>query len=192
MPTDFETITRIIKHRRSVFPPSFTSAAIPKELLSELLACAHTAPTHKLTQPWRFVVFREDGLPKLADHLAMLYKENTPAEQFIQKKYDNTREKVLQSGAVIAIVVSYSGAVPQWEELAATACAVQNLWLAASAAGIGGYWSSPGTVSAMGDFLALAGNEECLGFFYMGYHTEPPREANRRPLMAAIRWEEHG
>lgn len=90
----------------------------------------------------------------------------------------------------MAIVVSYSGAVPQWEEVAATACAVQNLWLAASAAGIGGYWSSPGTIKHIGDFLGLAGNEECLGFFYMGYHDEPPRAANRRPIAEKVQWEE--
>ena len=89
-----------------------------------------------------------------------------------------------------AIVTSYSGVVPRWEEVAATACAVQNLWLAASAAGIGGYWSSPGTIKHMGDFLGLSTNEECLGFFYMGYHDEPQRTANRSPLAEKVRWEE--
>lgn len=188
--THFETIKQVINHRRAIFPASYTSQAIPKELLTELLDCADAAPTHKLTQPWRFVVFREGGLERLADQLATLYKAHTPPEQFLQKKFESTRDKVLRSGAVVAIVASYSGAVPQWEELAATACAVQNLWLAASAAGIGGYWSSPGTIKHIGDFLALAPNEECLGFFYMGYHNEPARTANRRPLVEKIRWEE--
>ena len=187
---DFEALKKIISYRRAVFPPSYTDQAIPAELLIELLDCANAAPTHKLTQPWRFVVFRENGLTRLADRLAALYKAQTPAEQFLQKKLENTREKVLQSGAVIAIVVSYSGAVPQWEELAATACAVQNLWLGASAAGIGGYWSSPGTVKHLSEFLKVAEHEECLGFFYMGYHDEPPREANRQPVTEKIRWKD--
>lgn len=188
--THFETIKHIINHRRAVFPPSYTGQVIPKELLTELLDCADAAPTHKLTQPWRFVVFREQGLSRLADQLASLYKAHTSPEQFLQKKLESTRDKVLRSGAVMAIVVSYSGLIPQWEELAATACAVQNLWLAASAADIGGYWSSPGTIKHIGDFLGLAENEECLGFFYMGYHNEPPRIANRRPLGEKVRWEE--
>ncbi len=191
MPTsDFEAIKQLIKQRRAVFPPSYTGRVIPKELLIDLLDCANAAPTHKLTQPWRFVVFREGGLTRLADQLAALYQAHTPAEQFLKKKQESTREKVLQSGAVIALVVSYSGTLPKWEELAATACAVQNLWLAASAAGIGGYWSSPGTIKHMGDFLTLADHEECIGFFYMGYHDELPREANRRPVTEKIRWEE--
>ncbi|MGK6349807.1 nitroreductase family protein [Parapedobacter sp. DT-150] len=188
--SDFDTIKRIIKHRRSIFPPSYTRTEIPKELLTELLECAVTAPTHKLTQPWRFIVFREGGLMRLADELATLYTAHTPTEQFLQKKYENTREKVLQSGAVIAIVTAYSGEVPRWEELAATACAVQNLWLAAAAADIGGYWSSPGTVKHMVDFLGLADHEECLGFFYMGYHAEPERAANRQSVDDKIQWEE--
>jgi len=188
--SDFETIIRIIKQRRAVFPPSYTKKAIPKDVLIKLLDCANAAPTHKLTQPWRFVVFRDSGLARLADQLAELYKIHTPSERFLQKKYENTREKVLQSGAVVAIVTSYSGMIPQWEELAATACAVQNLWLAATATGIGGYWSSPGSIDYMGDFLALADHEACLGFFYMGYHTEPAREPNRRAIIEKIRWED--
>ncbi len=186
----FETITKVIHHRRAVFPPSYIQRAIPKALITELLDCANAAPTHKLTQPWRFVVFRERGLSKLADQLSSLYKTHTPPEQFLQKKFESTREKIQRSGAVVAIIVSYSGVVPQWEEIAATACAVQNLWLAASAAGIGGYWSSPGTIKYMGDFLRLAEHEACLGFFYMGYHEEPLRPAKRDPLAEKVRWEE--
>ncbi|WP_353195150.1 nitroreductase [Parapedobacter defluvii] len=188
--TVYQVIKQAIKQRRAIFPPSYIKKEIPKTLLVELLECANTAPTHKLTQPWRFIIFRENGREKLADQLAEQYKTHTSPEQFLQKKYENTREKVLQSGAVIAIVVSYSGSLPQWEELAATACAVQNLWLAASAAGIGGYWSSPGTIKYMGDFLSLAANEECLGFFYMGFHDESAREATRKPVLEKIQWEE--
>ena len=188
--TAYESIQQVIKQRRAIFPPSYLQKEIPKTLLTELLDCANMAPSHKLTQPWRFVVFQKKGLTRLGDELAELYKTHTAPEQFLPKKHANTREKVLQSGAVIAIVVSYSGAVPQWEELAATACSVQNLWLAASAAGIGGYWSSPGTIKHMSDFLGLSPNEECLGFFYMGYHEEPMRIANRRPIKEKIQWEE--
>ncbi len=188
--TTYESVKQAIKQRRAIFPPSYIQKEIPKTLLIELLDCANAAPTHKLTQPWRFVVFRENGLIKLAEQLAEQYKMHTPPEQFLQKKYENTREKVLQSGAVIAIVVSYSGALPQWEELAATACAVQNLWLAASATGIGGYWSSPATIKYLDEFLSLNGNEECVGFFYMGFHDEPARAATRKPIEEKIRWEE--
>lgn len=187
---DSNSLQELIKNRRSIFPDSYTDRELSKETLLQLLECANTAPTHKLTQPWRFTVFRGDALIRLADKLASLYQENTPAALFLQKKYEATRRNVLRSAAVIAINIHYSGEVPKWEELAATACAVQNLWLAASAEGIGGYWSSPGSIKHMADFLALADGEECLGFFYMGYHAEPQRGANRTPVAEKIRWEE--
>jgi|SRR5690606_3018193 len=183
-------LQELITNRRSIFPDRYTGREVSKETLIRLLECANTAPTHKLTQPWRFTVFRGEGRARLADKLASLYRENTAPEQFLPKKYEATRKKVLQSAAVIAIQIRYSGAVPQWEELAATACAVQNLWLAASAEGIGGYWSSPGAIKHMGGFLGLAEGEECLGFFYLGYHEEPPRDANRTPVADKITWEE--
>lgn len=183
-------LQQLIKERRSIFPDSYTGREVSKETLFRLLECANTAPTHKLTQPWRFTVFRGDGLARLADKLAALYRDTTAPEHFLPKKYEATQKKVRQSAAVIAINIRYSGALPQWEELAATACAVQNLWLAASAEGIGGYWSSPGTIKHMGDFLGLTEGEECLGFFYMGYHDEPPRDANRTPVSDKVRWEE--
>lgn len=188
--TTFDLVAKVVRLRRSVFPVSYYQREIPKTVLLELLDCANAAPTHKLTQPWRFVIFRGNGLIRLADELARLYKVHTPAAQFLEKKFEQTREKVLQSGAVVAIVVAYSGAVPRWEELAATACAVQNLWLTASSAGIGGYWSTPATTEHLGSFLKLADNETCIGLFYMGYHGEPEREPNRTPITEKIRWEE--
>lgn len=188
---DSNALQHLIKHRRSIFPDSYTDRELSKDTLLRLLECANAAPTHKLTQPWRFTVFRGDALRRLADKLASLYQEHTPAERFLQKKHDATRRKVLRSGAVIVINIHYSGEIPQWEELAATACAVQNLWLAAAAEGIGAYWSSPGTIKHLGDFLGLGEDEACLGFFYMGYHEEPPREANRTPIAEKIQWEEH-
>ncbi|SEM08881.1 Nitroreductase [bacterium A37T11] len=185
-----QELINLIKNRRSIFPASYTREEISKETLLEVIEAANTAPTHKLTQPWRFTIFRGNGLVKLADKFAELYQEGTPAPLFMQKKLDATREKVLQSSAVIAINLHVSGALPEWEELAATACAVENLWLAASALGIGGYWSSPGTISQLSDFLNLAPNEKCIGLFYMGYHQEEPKAANRKSVETVVRWEE--
>ncbi|RQP18842.1 MAG: hypothetical protein EAS52_04195, partial [Parapedobacter sp.] len=72
--TVYQVIKQAIKQRRAIFPPSYIKKEIPKTLLVELLECANTAPTHKLTQPWRFIIFRENGREKLADQLAEQYK----------------------------------------------------------------------------------------------------------------------
>ena len=58
--------------------------------------------------------------------------------------------------------------VPEWEEIAATSMAVQNMWLTCTAHDIGCYWSTPKYVKKMNNFFKLKENERCLGFFYMG------------------------
>ena len=55
----------IIKNRRSVFPKSYTDEKIDKRIIMEMLENANWAPTHKLTQPWRFCVFEGDGIKRL-------------------------------------------------------------------------------------------------------------------------------
>ena len=98
--------------------------------------------------------------------------------------------KATQSAAAIAIVVNFSGAVPEWEEIAATACAVQTMWLAATSIGLGGYWASPGLINHIGPFLKLEENQRCIGLFYIGKPKEvEKREAVRSPLEDKIRWE---
>lgn len=186
----FKNIKKLITHRRSVFQRDFNSKKISKKILLHLLECADAAPTHKRTQPWRFVVYRGEGRQKLADALAAMYQQATPPDKFLEKKAEDLRSKALKSEAVIMISVQYSGAVPAWEELAATAAAVQNLWLAATAKSIGGYWSSPGLISQAQQYFGLPANEECLGFFYMGYHDLPAQTPSRSPLNDKIRWEE--
>ena len=78
--------------------------------------------------------------------------------------------------------------LPEWEEIAAVACAVQNMWLTATAHGLGAYWSTPGAINAVGDFVELAEGERCLGFFYMGYTDAPHPEGKRAPLADKVQW----
>lgn len=185
-----EALLSLIKSRRSIFPVSYIDKPIAKELIMEFLECAQQAPNHKLTEPWRFIVFREDGLAKLAAELQSQYVKATSKEIFLEKKYRSIEDKVRRSGAVIAVCLHESGKVPQWEELAAVAAAVQNLSLAASAKGVGSYWSSPATLSGMRPFLSLDSNESCIGLIYMGYHNETPKEGNREGLQGKVSWVE--
>jgi nitroreductase len=191
MEKEIDILNTIIKRRRSIFPISYTKQEIPVEVISQILESANYAPTHKLTEPWRFVVFRNEGKWKLGEQLARLYKENTPAASFLQKKYDSITEKVRQSSCVIAINAQLNpDKLPAWEEIAALACAVQNMALTAEALNVGAYWSSPEMISYLGDFLQLGENEKCFGLFYMGYHNEEVRPAKRTPIENKVRWVE--
>lgn len=184
------TSDSLIRSRRSIFPPSYTSQPIAKETLLELLENANYAPTHRITQPWRFTVFTGEGLKTLADFMGENYRQTTPAASFSQVKYDVTRDKILKSGAVIAINVElHPDLVPEWEEIAATAAAVQNIWLSAWERGIGGYWSTPGAaLGPLAEFLNLPENQKNIGLFYLGYHNAPVVPARRTPIEEKIAW----
>jgi len=182
------TIQDLIKYRRSVFPKNYIDKPIHKEIILELLKCAVQAPTHKLTQPWKFTVFTGEGLIKLADELKKQYKKSVSKDDYSKKKAESIQQKVLQSGAVIAICLHESGKIPKWEELAAVASAVQNLTLAASAQDIGSYWSSSKLIHELDSFLNLSKNESCIGLFYMGYHKEKPSLGKRSPIKEKITW----
>jgi nitroreductase len=189
MEKDIDVLQSIIKRRRSVFPVSFTQEEIPVEAIETILESANYAPTHKMTQPWRFSVFRKAGKTRLGQELARTYKENTPEELFLQKKYDAFGVKFEQSSCVIVLKAQLHPALlPEWEEVASLACAVQNMALTAEALNIGAYWSSPGPVANMREFLDLQENEQVYGVFYMGYHNAPAAEAKRTPMAEKVKW----
>ena len=191
MENEITILNNIIKRRRSIFPASYTRQEIPVPVIRQILESANYAPTHKLTEPWRFIVFRNEGKIKLGQELARLYKESTQPNQFLQKKYDSITEKAGQASCIITLNASLnSDKVPEWEELAALACAVQNMALTAEAHHIGAYWSSPGMIANLKEYLNLGEQEKCFGLFYMGYHNEEPREAKRTPIEDKIKWVE--
>ncbi|WP_316800692.1 nitroreductase [Pedobacter frigidisoli] len=188
MSTAYETIVKVIKERRSIFPASYIKKEIPVEVINQILETANYAPTHKLTQPWRFTVIRKGALAKLGEELGKLYKELVSPQNFLQKKYDSFAEKTDQADCIIAINMAVSGKIPEWEELAAVSCAVQNMALTAESLKVGAYWSSPPLIDGLGEFLGLKANEKCIGLFYMGYHNEQPWKSNRTSIEEKVTW----
>jgi len=78
--------------------------------------------------------------------------------------------------------------VPEWEEIAATAMAVQNMWLTCTAYGIGCYWSSPKTLTIHNEFFELSEGEQCLGIMYLGYHDLPDLPSQRGDIQQKVTW----
>lgn len=189
MENETEILSGIIQRRRSIFPPAYTGEEIPAELISKIVESANYAPTHKLTQPWRFIICRKEGKLKLGRELARLYRETTAAAQFLQKKYDGIIDKAARASCIIVINAQlHPELLPEWEEIAALGCAVQNMSLMAAASGVGAYWSSPAMLSGLEGYFGLAEGERCFGLFYMGFHREEPREAKRSPMAEKLRW----
>lgn len=188
----FEQLEKVITSRRAVFPPLFEKGTIPDDKIWKILEMANWAPSHKKTEPWRFVVLRDQALDRFGKHLTQLYKEKTPPEKFSELKYKKIGQKIEMSDCVIAICMKRHEAsgLPEWEEEAAVACAVQNLWLSASALGLGGYWSSPGIIINHPEFFDLADDEKCMGIFYLGLAPIANKPSERGDIKAKVRWME--
>ncbi len=183
-------INKIIRERRSVYPKFYNERQIEEEVLLQILENANWAPTHKLTEPWRFIVFRGESRKVLGDYLAAAYRKNTDAAAFSEFKYQKKRKKVLQANVIIAICMQRDPEerIPEWEEMAATACAVQNMQLTCHAYGIGCYWSTPKGILAADEFLKLPEGQRCLGLLYMGYHDAPKLSGTRGDVRQKIRF----
>lgn len=181
-------INQTIRARKSVYPRQYIDKTIPKNIIEELLENANHAPTHKLTEPWRFKIFQGEAKTKLATFLAATYQET--ANEFSESKYEKIQSNIMSAGAVIAIVLHRDPAqrVPEWEEIAAVACAVQNMWLACQQYGLGGYWSSPDLRNHLGKHVTLQANETCLGFFYLGYCESNDRVIKKGAINDKVAW----
>ncbi|GGB89916.1 nitroreductase family protein [Dyadobacter sediminis] len=191
MEQTIEAVNNIIRSRRSIQPQNYIQKEIPDDIIRTILENANYAPTHKLTEPWRFIVFKGESLKRLAGFFSERYRTITPPESFSQAKYEAAGEKVLRSGCVIIISAElHPEKLPEWEEVAAVACAVQNMWLTATAYGIGSYWSSPGILKELSQFLELDENQKCLGLYFMGYHDAAAAPARRTPIEDKITWAE--
>jgi len=178
----------LIKSRRSIFPDQYDGRPIERETLEKLLAAANWAPTHKRTEPWRFKVFTGQAKEDLGAFLSKKYQQTDPRPQ--QQKIKKFQDNPSRSAAVIAICMQRDPkeGLPEWEEVAATAMAVQNMWLCCTQLGIGSYWSSPGLIRYLGEHIPLEAGEKCLGFFYMGHYQGETQPTPRGPIAEKVTW----
>ncbi len=165
----FEVLAEIIRSRRAIFPSQYIAEPIESDVIDQLLELAKWAPTHRMTEPWRFTVISGNARIRLGKFLAETYK-NISSENFSQAKFERIAKKCTQSQYIILICIQYDvlKRVPEWEELAAVSMSVQNMWLACSALGIGCYWSSPSLKDHISDFIPMEAGMKCLGMFYIG------------------------
>ena len=147
-------------------------------------------PPTKKTEPWRFKVVAGAKKTELAAHLALLYKDTVPPKNYSTFKERKVWEKVEKSAVVIAVCMQRDPKerIPEWEEIASVAMAMQNLWLSLGTEGLGGYWSSPAFIDKMGPFLNLAEGEKCLGFFYLGNYSRKAFAGSHGDYREKVNW----
>jgi nitroreductase len=185
---DTTRLLELIKTRRAVMPTQYSDQEITSEELNHILESANWAPTHKRTEPWRFKVIQGDARNRFAEFMIDTYKENTAIEKQSERTIQVLTEKCLRSDKIILICVKKSGMLPEWEEVAATAMAVQNMWLMCTSMGIGSYWSSPSAIKKMNEFTELEENEECYGIFYMGKQEGELFKGTRMPMEPKVQY----
>lgn len=186
-----QIINQIIQARRSVYPAQFdTSRRIDDTIIWQILENANHAPTHKKTEPWRFVVFTGEGLKKLATFQANLYKQKNQGDRFSESTYQKLLENPLKASHVIAIGMKRHSGLPEVEEIEAVACAVQNIYLSATAYQIGGYWGSGGITyyPEAKEFFGLGEEDKLLGFFYLGHIAKPSPPRSPQPITDKVTW----
>jgi Nitroreductase len=185
-------INQLIRTRRSVFTQQFEAGKpVPDEIIWQALENASWAPSHKLTEPWRFTVFTGKGLQQLAEQQAAIYKEFA-GTRFKQNKYESLLVTPQQCSHVIAIGCKrHANLLPELEEIAAVACAVQNMYLTITAhEGIGCYWSTGGItfIEEAKKLFGLGAEDVFMGFLYVGRIRVPSAPGTRKPVQEKVNW----
>jgi nitroreductase len=184
-----QNLSELIKNRRSTFPGAYNGKPIERAIIENVLDNARFAPTHRITEPWRFKVIEGDARQRLSAFMSTDYDAHTKPEAWDEIKRNKFAANPTKAACVIAICVElHPDLLPEWEEIASVAAAVQNMWLTCSAHGVGCYWSSPGMIKRLNGFLGLADNQKCIGLFYMGYADATPPPTRRSAVADIAEW----
>lgn len=170
--------------RKSVPPRLMANTDGPTaDDIQDMLRAAMTAPDHGAVRPWRFVIVEGEDRAKLGEVFRQaLVKRDPEATAEAQAKEAARPLRAPTIIAVLARVVHDRPNVPPVEQIVATACAAQNMLLAAEAKGFGGIMltgknAQDPNVKA---FFGLAPADEIVTFLYLG-RPEGPQPEKPRP-----------
>ncbi|MFG3498503.1 nicotinate-nucleotide--dimethylbenzimidazole phosphoribosyltransferase [Streptomyces sp. NPDC047928] len=205
-----EAVLRVMRERRDI-RNGFRGDPIPHEVLLRVLEAAHTAPSVGHSQPWDFVVIRSAETRRTMHELAQrqreAYAKSLPkgrAKQFKELKI----EAILDTPVNIVVTADPTRGgrhtlgrhtQPQMAPYS-SALAVENLWLAARAEGLGVGWVSFFDEREMVRALGLPEHLEVVAYLCVGYVDEFPEEpelmqagwSKRRPLAWVVHEETYG
>lgn len=190
---DATLFNEIVQNRRSVFPYHFEKGKrIPDEIIWQILENANRAPTHKMTEPWRFTVFTGEGLQHFSKMQSEVYSKYA-GEKFKETKLLNLTNYPLMSSHVIAIGMKRNNEniIPEIEEIIATASAIENMYLTVAAYELGGYLSTGGItyIEEAKSYFDLKADDKLIGFFYIGYPANVPDTlSKRKPVKEKVKW----
>lgn len=191
-PEERRAVYRVIYERRDMrrFVPG---AAVDEVVLARLLQAAHAAPSVGLMQPWRFIRITDDSLRR---RIHALVDEERPltaaalgerAAEFLALKV----EGILECAELLVVALGDDRdrhvfgrrTLPQMD-LASVSCAIQNLWLAARAEGLGVGWVSLFDPQRLAALLGMPPGAEPVAVLCLG----PVPEFPDRPALELDGW----
>lgn len=184
-------VYRAIAERRDM--RHFAGGEVAPELLGKLLAAAHQAPSVGLMQPWRFIRIQRPEL-RTAIHALVEAERRRTAEALGERSDDFMRLKVegIHDCAELLVAALMEGreahifgrrTLPEMD-LASLSCAIQNLWLAARAEGLGMGWVSLFEPQALGELLGLPAGAKAVAILCLG----PVTEFYEKPMLVQEGW----
>lgn len=188
---DVDAVYRAIHQRRDI--REFVPGALPEGLLQRLYAAAHAAPSVGYMQPWRLLHIGDAALKTAMADIVEAERQRTAAAlpsraaEFLKLKVEG-----LRSCTEIVVVALMDGCdkhifgkrtLPEMA-LASAACAIQNMWLAARAEGIGIGWVSFFEPAALAALLHMPEGAKPIAILCIGPVTDFPAQ----PLLETLGW----
>lgn len=185
---EIAAVYKTIAERRDI--RHFLSDPIAPELLARLLGAAHFAPSVGFMQPWRFIRISDSELRAGIHRLVEQERSNTAhalnerEDEFMRLKVEGIRE----CGELLVVALAdkredyiFGRRTMPEMDLASVACAIQNIWLAARAEGIGMGWVSLFDPEHLSALLGMPEGAKpvailCLGHV-AGFYPKPMLEA---------------
>ena len=184
-------VYRAIFERRDM--RHFSGGSVPDEQLQRLLRAAHHAPSVGLMQPWRFIRVRSHSL-RQSLHV-LVEQERVLTAQALDAREDEFMKLKVQGvldAAEVLVVAMPPGreqhifgrrTLPEMD-LASAACAIQNLWLAARAEGLGMGWVSMFCPQAVASLMHMPEGSQPIAILCLG----PVDVFYDQPMLQAEKW----
>ena len=173
---DIEAIYRVIEQRRDM--RHFTSEPVDPDLLERLLKAAHFAPSVGFMQPWRFIRITDQTIRK--DMHKLVEEERIATARAMGEREDEFMKLKVEGllDCAEVLVVSLMGdrdkhifgrrTLPEMD-LASVSCAIQNMWLAARAEGLGLGWVSIFEPKKLADLLHIPESGKPVAILCIGH-----------------------
>lgn len=192
--TEQEVIYRVIRSRRDI--RHFKRTPVPGGALARILEAAHFAPSVGFMQPWNFIFVNSLALRQEIKN-QFLETNKDQLEQITgterQKLYRDLKlEGIMEAPVNLAVTCDRNrdapfvlgrGPMPE-TDLYSTCLAIENMWLAARAEGIGIGWVSILDKEKVGEILKLPAGVQLVAYLCVGY----PVEFRTKPLLEEAGW----